>query len=201
MAITLLQVVDSPKFLSYINTTKLWRNQVHLFEVLTNVINNTASNHHDVSKKSCTIRGFFMKLSKKLKTPPFNKKSWALFRETCEMWLGSVEFEDDCCMAMGVQEEQEQQKEKEQEQEGQEGQDDVFFEEEGGEERNEESEPPSKVRKMVESRKARKSYSESGKRWKRNVLKEEMDRLEAMEDEKLLADIMVKLQKRSKRKS
>ena len=54
---------------------------------------------------------------------------------------------------------------------------------------------------MVESRKARKSDSESGKRWKRNVLKEEMDRLEAMEDEKLLAYLMVKLRKRSKRKS
>ena len=65
------------------------------------------------------------------------------------MWLGSITFEDDCCMEMGVQEEQKQQKEKEQKQEGQEGQDDVF-KEEGGEERNEESEQPSKVRKMVE---------------------------------------------------
>ena len=202
MAITLLQVVDSHKFSSYLKTTKLWRNFNSIMLVLAEVIGDLSGIDHDVSK-SCSIKAITTTLVSKLKTAPFNKKAWPLFRETCQVWLATTLVNKDSCKERAehgeeVQEVQEQQQEQEQEQ----GQDDVFGYGDGEKETNENNEPPTKkARKLLEPRKNKKTYSESGERWKRNVLKEEIDRLEAKEDEKLLADLMVKLQKRCKRKS
>ena len=113
------------------------------------MIGDLAGIHHDISK-SCSIKAITTTLVRKLKTVPFNKKAWPLFRETCKVWLATTLVKEDSCKKRAEHGEEMQEQEQELAHEvGQEqGQDDVFPD---GEERNEKNEPPKKKdRKLLE---------------------------------------------------
>ena len=80
--------------------------------VLADVIGDLAGIHHDISK-SCSIKAITTTLVRKLKTVPFNKKAWPLFRETCEVWLATTLVKEDSCKKRAEHGEEVQEQEQE----------------------------------------------------------------------------------------
>ena len=148
-SLTLIQIVDHPKCVTYLANNRVWRTVGKLSAVFSDILSDLTNFSHDGSKLCEAYKVAYVFL-KKLSMAPYNRKNYNYFKESNLSWLISVTINGDSC-----------QKVKEMEKEVQEvGEEDDDEEQDcgcDGEDEDGPKEPPRKKR-----RKERKSYSDCG---------------------------------------